>query len=303
MSVLVRSASRSASALNPRRTFPTCRPSPGPPSAVSLSLHVLEQFAEQPGRFGLEGRGGAQPYPGLLRRAGEAGVQLADQAGDVAGGLVGEVGVAAEMVGDDLRGVLGADPGRLEEQLGREAEPFDDPPEVRQVGQVAFLDPREGVERDVALGGRGAQAEAEFLAVLADAHLQGVDVDGFIHVLPPSGACPVVGGTVAREPGCVTGLVSRVPQCGCTSIGTCCMFLEQLDRNPAPGLPSTPPLMCISPSQESRGAMPMTGHAGSPSAGELAVMDAAYPRDRRYPRAARCRLLQPLGLDRASQPG
>jgi hypothetical protein len=73
-------------------------------------VHVVEQFAEQQGRFGLEGRGGAQPYPGFLRWAGEAGVQLADQARDVAGGLVGEVGVAAEMVGDDLRGVLGADP-------------------------------------------------------------------------------------------------------------------------------------------------------------------------------------------------
>ena len=27
-------------------------------------------------------------------------------------------------------------------------------------------------------------------AVLADAHFQGVDVDGFVHGLPPSGACP-----------------------------------------------------------------------------------------------------------------
>ena len=138
----------------------TYSPSDSGSAVGELLLHVLEQFAEQPGRFGLEGRGGAQPYPDGLRRAGEVGVQLADQPGDMAGGLVGEVGVSAEMVGDDLGGVLRAEPGRLEEHLRRQAEPFDDPPEVRQVGQVALLDSRERIERDVALVGRGAQAEA-----------------------------------------------------------------------------------------------------------------------------------------------
>src|SRR5271166_3030772 len=52
---------------------------------------------------------------------------------------------------------------------------------------------------------------------------------------------------------------------------------EQLDRNPAAGLPSTAQLTCMSPEQERRGAMPMTGHAGSPSASEAAVADTHIP--------------------------
>jgi hypothetical protein len=54
-------------------------------------------------------------YPDLAVAAGEAGIQLADQSGDLLGGGVGEVRVTGQVVGDEFGGVLRPDPGRLKE--------------------------------------------------------------------------------------------------------------------------------------------------------------------------------------------
>ena len=150
----------------------------GVAGAVSLCCMC---WSKSPSRrcFRLKGRRGSKPYPDRLRRAGEAGVELADKPGDVLGGVVGQVRVASEVVGDDFGSVLGAEPGRLEEHLGRKAEPVHDTSEVRQVGEVAFLDSCERVERDVRLVGRGAQAEASSRRWRT--RVPGLDIDGYFH--------------------------------------------------------------------------------------------------------------------------
>jgi len=102
-----------------------------------LVLHCLQEFPEQPGGFRLEGGGGAKADLDWSRGAGEVAVELPDEGRNLPGGGVGQVRVAAEVVGDDLGGVLGAEPGGLEELLWRQAEPGDDPAEVGQVWQVA----------------------------------------------------------------------------------------------------------------------------------------------------------------------
>jgi hypothetical protein len=123
-------------------------------------LHCSQQFPEQPGRFGLEGGGRPEAHLDLCGRDGEVVVEVADQGGDALGRGIAEVRVAAEMVGDDLGRALGADLGWLEELLRWQAKPGHDAAEAGQVGQVTLFDAGQRVERYVALGGCGAQAQA-----------------------------------------------------------------------------------------------------------------------------------------------
>jgi len=146
----------------------------------------------------------------------KAGVQLADQAGDVASGLVGEVGVTAEWWAMTSGVFSVRSRGGWKNISGGRPSHSTIRRKFARSGRSPFLDPGERVERDVALVCRSPQAEAQFLAALADARFSGVDVDGIFHpCLPPARARGR--GHHSAEPDCATGLVGDVTPPVCTS--------------------------------------------------------------------------------------